>query len=312
MPIPLPKLDDRTFDDLVAEGKRLIPGLAPSWTDHNPSDPGIALIELFAYVVEMLLYRVDRVGDANNLAFLRLLTGNPPSWKPAGRIDEALAAAVVALQTEQRAVSVADLEGLAKAITGVGRAHGVTGHNLESPSPYAMAPGHLSLVIVPTPTETGYPFASDTLLAAVKGDRDAREPDGGLDSRCLLGTHLHLVKAKPLEIELTGTLHIYADRTAHEVQNDAARAIQRYLDPLVGGAEGSGWPFGATLHPTHLYALLDGLEGVDYVTSLALRGPTGSEGSVTTGPDELVVIPEDKLRLEIERPKTWERPEVGP
>ena len=67
MPIPLPNLDDRAFDDLVAEGQRLIPGPAPSWTDHNPSDPGIAFIELFAYVTEMLLYRADRVAIPNGL-----------------------------------------------------------------------------------------------------------------------------------------------------------------------------------------------------------------------------------------------------
>ena len=75
MPIPLPNLDDRAFDDLVAEGQRLIPGPAPSWTDHNPSDPGIAFIELFAYVTEMLLYRADRVGEANKQAFVKLLRG---------------------------------------------------------------------------------------------------------------------------------------------------------------------------------------------------------------------------------------------
>ena len=44
----LPQLDDRSYDDLIAEARALIPAFAPEWTDHNPSDPGIALLELFA------------------------------------------------------------------------------------------------------------------------------------------------------------------------------------------------------------------------------------------------------------------------
>ena len=48
MAIQPPRLDDRAFDDLRAELIRRIPVHAPEWTDHNASDPGIALIELFS------------------------------------------------------------------------------------------------------------------------------------------------------------------------------------------------------------------------------------------------------------------------
>src|SRR5262249_12635681 len=61
--IELPDLDDRTFDDLVADARARIPSLAPAWTDHNPSDPGIVLLELFAWLAEIVLYRLDRVPD---------------------------------------------------------------------------------------------------------------------------------------------------------------------------------------------------------------------------------------------------------
>lgn len=71
--IPTPKLDDRTFKDLVEEAIRLIPQYCPEWTNYNPSDPGITLIELFAWMTEMLLYRLNRVPDKNYLAFLNLL-----------------------------------------------------------------------------------------------------------------------------------------------------------------------------------------------------------------------------------------------
>lgn len=68
-----PNLDDRTWQDLVDEMKALIPKYAPQWTDHNPSDLGITLIELFAWLVEGLIYRLNRVPEKNYIAFLNLL-----------------------------------------------------------------------------------------------------------------------------------------------------------------------------------------------------------------------------------------------
>ena len=61
MPLPIPILDDRTFEQLVQEAIRRIPVYAPEWTDHNASDPGITLIELFAWLTEMQLYSLDRI-----------------------------------------------------------------------------------------------------------------------------------------------------------------------------------------------------------------------------------------------------------
>lgn len=71
--IPLPNLDDRKWDDLVREAIELIPKYCPEWTNHNASDPGITLIELFAWLVEVLLYRLNRVTEKNYLAFLDLM-----------------------------------------------------------------------------------------------------------------------------------------------------------------------------------------------------------------------------------------------
>ncbi|GMU40220.1 MAG: putative baseplate assembly protein [Chloroflexota bacterium] len=81
MSLPSPSLDDRTFQDLVDEAKRRIPQLAPEWTDHNVSDPGVALIELFAWMTESLLYRLNQVPDRLYLKFLELMgiTLYPPS-----------------------------------------------------------------------------------------------------------------------------------------------------------------------------------------------------------------------------------------
>lgn len=78
-----PNLDDRTWQELVDQAKALIPKYAPEWTDHSPSDPGIALIELFAWLVEGMTYRLNRVPDRTYIEFLNLLGVTRDPAKPA-------------------------------------------------------------------------------------------------------------------------------------------------------------------------------------------------------------------------------------
>jgi predicted phage baseplate assembly protein len=86
MPLPAPNLDDRGFQDLVDEAKRRVMQHCPEWTDHNVSDPGVTLIETFAFMVDQLLYRLNRVPKLHYLRFLDLIGVQlfPPS---AARVD---------------------------------------------------------------------------------------------------------------------------------------------------------------------------------------------------------------------------------
>lgn len=71
--IPTINLDDRTFDDIRNEAIRLIPRYCPEWTNHNPSDPGITLVELFSWMTEMTLYRLNKVPVKTYLSMLELM-----------------------------------------------------------------------------------------------------------------------------------------------------------------------------------------------------------------------------------------------
>lgn len=73
MSIKAPNLDDRSYDDLVAEARSLIPRYLPAWTNHNDSDPGITLLQLFAWFTDQLVYRVNRVPELQEIALLNLL-----------------------------------------------------------------------------------------------------------------------------------------------------------------------------------------------------------------------------------------------
>ena len=80
MSIPSPNLDDRTFAQLVQAARDRIAATCPEWTDLSVSDPGMALVEAFAFITETMIYRLNRVPEKAYVEFLRLLGVNllPP------------------------------------------------------------------------------------------------------------------------------------------------------------------------------------------------------------------------------------------
>ncbi len=73
MPLTSVSLDDRRFQDIVDQAKSMIPHYCPEWTDHNVSDPGVTLIELFAWMTDLLLYRTNQVPDRMYVKFLEMI-----------------------------------------------------------------------------------------------------------------------------------------------------------------------------------------------------------------------------------------------
>jgi predicted phage baseplate assembly protein len=73
----VPVLDDHTYDSIVAEMRsriaRYTPEWKPVWTDYNDTDPGITMVQVFAWLGEMLAYRMNQVPDLLYLKFLQLL-----------------------------------------------------------------------------------------------------------------------------------------------------------------------------------------------------------------------------------------------
>ena len=73
MALPAPNLDDRRFQDLVDDAKRMVMRRCPEWTDHNVSDPGVTLIETFAYMTDQVLFRLNQVPDRLYVKFLEMI-----------------------------------------------------------------------------------------------------------------------------------------------------------------------------------------------------------------------------------------------
>ncbi|MGV0025316.1 baseplate J/gp47 family protein [Phormidesmis priestleyi] len=276
MPLQLPNLDDRTYDDLVEEARSLIPTYAPDWTNHNPSDPGITLIELFAYLTELLIYRLNRVTDANVVSFLKLLNGR--DWKPS---EEGLAIdiqqTIQQLRQIDRAVTCEDFEQLAlQADDRVARAHCLPRRNLRMQDFESDRTGYMGVLIVPKTANTSQ--LAD-ILATVQKD---------LEPRCLLTTHLHVAAAQYRKLQIITTVVPLPDVKNLDLQASVRQALKQFLAPLTA-EDKPNWAFGRNVFVSELYQLLDQLPGVDYVTQVDVKADV-SNRQITTSTGAFVGI----------------------
>ncbi len=79
----LPVIDDRRHADLVAEARARIPRYTPEWTDLNDNEPGMAVVQLLAWMAELLLYRLGQVPQLNYIKFLELIGTQLEAARPA-------------------------------------------------------------------------------------------------------------------------------------------------------------------------------------------------------------------------------------
>ena len=260
MPLELPNLDDRTYDDLVAEALSMIPTYAPEWTNHNPSDPGIMLIELFAYLTEMQLYRQNRITDANTRSFLKLLNGSKwePSEEDAETLDLDLQKTISKLRKTERAVSRDDFEFLAKeADKWVARAYCLPRRDLRMNFDTERA-GHVGLIVIP------------------KGGREAElleiiaKVEDYLEPRRLLTTRLHVVGPQYLQIHIELTVAPLPDVLETDLEKKVIEALKTFFDHLEGGKDRKGWVFGRSVFVSGICELVDRIPGVDSVSKVDL------------------------------------------
>lgn len=271
-----------SFDELVAEGMALVPVHAPGWTQHNASDPGVTLVELFAYVTEILVYRALRVTPDARLAFLRLLDGSRSDGTtsdtlaggPASEVDMAIAQRVRAMSQVACAVTTGDFERLgesaATAFLGAGtavrvRAMAVAGVDLRPAdlrdSARPAGAGDVSVVVACSQSLPG-----DRMDALLDHVRQQLEPC------CLLTCRLHVVR--PVELRVGIACRLSLDLRANS--QATLDAIDAALDATFGAfassadARAQARPFGSPLHLAEVIAAIDRCAGVDHVDDLLL------------------------------------------
>jgi len=263
MTLLVPRLDDRTFDQLAAEGRALIPRYTGIWTDFNPSDPGITLLELFAYLTETAIFQLDQVPAASVENFLRLVD---VCRRDDETVPVAVGRALDALHTPQRAVTAEDFELLARNAAQEDGGPDARVRYVLGSDPHCRCgagegvPAPLALIVV-VPRQDGARPGPDRELTEKIFDalREAR----------IVATRLHVVGPRYTAGEVT--VEIVRKPGGGLTVASVREAVVRFLDPLTGWFNGEGWPFGRNVFPSELYQMLEGLDGVDHVARLELR-----------------------------------------
>jgi hypothetical protein len=279
MAVPQFNLDDRTFDQLAGEGRALIARYFPAWTDYNPSDPGITLLELFAYLAEAAIYQINRVPERSLERFAGLIGVERQAGEP---IAQTLARALATIQRRDRAITAQDFRALAMEANrnAIARAAAVViAGNVAIGSTAGAFPADqlIKVVIVPTdPAMTGAPLQSlcDQVFAY-------------LAPRRLITTRIIVVGPDhtPVRISITVARDFGTDTIA--LGNDVRQQVTTFLDDRNGGFDANGWPFGRAVYRSDLYRLIEGIAGVDHVEELRLDGD-GNRGEVRLSPLSLV------------------------
>lgn len=194
-------------------------------------------------------------------------------------VEELGSLAPAILRAGQRTVTGADFVSEA---TRAGDVAIATAVPLSHPDhPGIEVPGAVSVVIVPANSSAPNPTPSEDLLRAVAAD---------LDQHRLLTTEVFVVPPRYQAIAVSATMVPEAGASPDAIAQAAETAINGYLNPLTGGVDGNGWPFGQSLIPTNLYAVLARVAGVAGVTSLSVA-VDGRDYPV----DSPVAVPPDGL-----------------
>jgi hypothetical protein len=269
MSLPIPELDDKTFDDLLNEARTLIPIYNKEWTNHNPSDPGMTLLELFAWLTEMVIYRLNQVPDENYLQFLELIGVDTTG---AGDLESKIRAGLAAMARQTRAITSQDyenlaLEGMEQSETGLaGRAICMNNRDLEYSLKDKEKPGHVTVMIIPKSSGSSLyqtnGVATDLLRQKVKEY---------LNPRRLITTRLHVVAPEYQKIKIAITVSLATNTNEKSVLETAGKEVSAYFDHVTGGPEETGWPLGRNVYRSELYELVEGIEGIDHVDKILLN-----------------------------------------
>ncbi len=290
MPVPLPQLDDRDFDSLFEETRALIARYNPAWTNHNPTDAGVTLLELFAWLVEQTIYRSNLLPLRNYATFLRLLGLTSPADYTT--LEEGVSKAQAILRERYRAVTVEDyvdltLKKMESLQSGLGgRIVVLNNINLENPpEPLTTLAqierrGHVTVVVIPRRIAGSiYVDAAQAPLPAPSALL-LNEIEALLKERCVITTRIHAVG--PRYVRVNAEAFVFPKPQTERTSAGAriAQSIARFFDPIDGGPDGEGWPAGRALYRSEFYKLLEDDPDVDHVDRVRF-----TINNIEVGPD---------------------------
>ncbi len=288
MQIQFPDLANRTYKDILDEMISTIPKYSEKWTNYNPSDPGIMILETLAWIFDATFYRIDRIPEESYINFIKLIAGaggeevdkqleilkkDPNSdryhieileflkeieeSKKRGQINrniiEMKAAALRFINSNYRAITEEDFRALAIEATEKNHENDPRVKRVEINKGHE---GKIDITII-----------SDQLD---KYDKLKKIVKDYLEPRKLLCTKINVTEPDyspvSIYIEVACLSHTRQDITADRIKKN----ILEFLDPLKGGDDKKGWVYGRTLTVFELYHTVEETEGVDHARSVIM------------------------------------------
>jgi predicted phage baseplate assembly protein len=188
---------------------------------------------------------------------------------PRESLAAAQARAFDAANAVNKAVTLEDVERLALATPGVPIARARAVANLEPVLPCYPAPGVITIIVIP-PCPRRAPLPSRALLDAV---------ERYLEPRRLVTSEIRAIAPRYRRLAVSAVVHLACEVDAKSVLDAAVKRLEAFFDPLEGGPDGTGWPFGRAVYRTEVMALLADTPGVARVTAFALQSGCGGGAS---------------------------------
>ncbi|MEU6733967.1 putative baseplate assembly protein [Streptomyces physcomitrii] len=192
-------------------------------------------------------------------------------------VEEAKVRAPITLRAQERAVTLRDYEELARrAAPETARITCLEGKESDY--------GSYAVRVLVVPQAVPDPGGRLRFEQLVPGDALLERITRHLDERRLIGTRLAVGPPYYQGVTVVATVHAFRGVDTDRVRRQAHDALYRHLDPLTGGADGKGWPFGRPVQSGEVFAVLQRVPGVELVDQVTLHPAdplTGKRGDPT-------------------------------
>ncbi|WP_329277764.1 putative baseplate assembly protein [Streptomyces sp. NBC_01451] len=212
-------------------------------------------------------------------------------------VEEAKVRAPITLRAQERAVTLRDYEELARrAAPETARITCLEGDEGEH--------GSYAVRVLVVPQAVPDPGGRLRFEQLVPGDALLQRITRHLDERRLIGTRLAVGPPFYQGVTVVATVHAFRGVDTDRVRRKAHDALYRHLDPLTGGTDGKGWPFGRPVQSGEVFAVLQRVPGVELVDEVQLHPAdplTGKRGEATNridlAPPSLVFSFDHRVRV---------------
>ena len=204
-------------------------------------------------------------------------------------LDEATIRAIHLVNETTRAVTLEDYEELAQKTPGVHLARASARGNLHPDFPCFKAPGIITLIVVPN-LPVAQPLPSFGMKRAIASY---------LHRKRIIGTRLIVVGPEYVAVSIHVTVKAAMGVLSSSLHQSILDALNRFLHPLYGGPEKTGWPFGRDVYRSEIMQVIDETPGVSHVISLELvvNSCEPQCGNVCLGPTSLVAAGKHVIQI---------------